>query len=243
MNRCIGVAAIAGLALLAPPANAATLFSISGVVGDSNLPCSPIVGFCYFIHTFSFPLDPNIQGLVEYSGPAITYSEDVFITNSSYDQWICEIPGGCQGRDLRHFGGDNGPADYNADAPIGATSFSDAFDTTRIYTTAVEQSFSGPVVVSTGPSTDVPSLPPLPEGYFFDVHYVQVTGFSLDQRVSPDDIGQAFSLTVSTVPEPATWAMMLAGFGAVGFAVRRRTKRLLPQRACLTVRRRYSRFQ
>lgn len=30
--------------------------------------------------------------------------------------------------------------------------------------------------------------------------------------------------TVSAVPETATWAMMLAGFGAVGFAMRRRQK-------------------
>lgn len=37
------------------------------------------------------------------------------------------------------------------------------------------------------------------------------------------------TLTISpvaagAVPEPATWAMMLAGFGAIGFAMRRRSK-------------------
>jgi hypothetical protein len=31
------------------------------------------------------------------------------------------------------------------------------------------------------------------------------------------------------VPEPATWAMMLMGFGATGFAMRRRRRVLLPQ--------------
>lgn len=31
-------------------------------------------------------------------------------------------------------------------------------------------------------------------------------------------------VSTSAVPEPATWAMMLAGFGAVGFALRRRAK-------------------
>ena len=30
--------------------------------------------------------------------------------------------------------------------------------------------------------------------------------------------------TAGAIPEPATWAMMLAGFGAVGFAMRRRQK-------------------
>lgn len=33
------------------------------------------------------------------------------------------------------------------------------------------------------------------------------------------------------VPEPATWAMMLVGFGAIGFAMRRRRKSALPQLA------------
>ncbi len=28
----------------------------------------------------------------------------------------------------------------------------------------------------------------------------------------------------AAVPEPSTWAMMLMGFGAIGFAMRRRTK-------------------
>lgn len=42
-----------------------------------------------------------------------------------------------------------------------------------------------------------------------------------------DDSSRAGTLTISdtaaAVPETATWAMMLAGFGAVGFAVRRRS--------------------
>lgn len=32
------------------------------------------------------------------------------------------------------------------------------------------------------------------------------------------------NLSSTAVPEPGTWAMMLAGFGAVGFAMRRRRK-------------------
>lgn len=36
---------------------------------------------------------------------------------------------------------------------------------------------------------------------------------------------QAFGTNLSAVPEPATWAMMLMGFGMVGFALRRRAVR------------------
>jgi hypothetical protein len=40
------------------------------------------------------------------------------------------------------------------------------------------------------------------------------------------------SLAPDAVPEPATWAMMIAGFGATGFAIRRRKRqRSLPQPA------------
>ena len=33
-----------------------------------------------------------------------------------------------------------------------------------------------------------------------------------------------FDTGTGAVPEPATWAMMIAGFGAMGFALRRRPK-------------------
>lgn len=40
-----------------------------------------------------------------------------------------------------------------------------------------------------------------------------------------DDIDfNATSVTVAAVPEPATWAMMLVGFGAMGYTMRRRKK-------------------
>lgn len=39
------------------------------------------------------------------------------------------------------------------------------------------------------------------------------------------------SPTTPAVPEPATWAMMIVGFGAAGYAIRRRRRRLIPQAA------------
>jgi len=35
--------------------------------------------------------------------------------------------------------------------------------------------------------------------------------------------GASLSFTPAAVPEPSTWAMMLLGFGAIGFAMRRKT--------------------
>lgn len=45
-----------------------------------------------------------------------------------------------------------------------------------------------------------------------------------DNTGNPDDNHDDILIRVSAVPEPATWAMMIAGFGLVGGAVRRRAK-------------------
>jgi len=36
-----------------------------------------------------------------------------------------------------------------------------------------------------------------------------------------------YQITIAVVPEPASWAMMILGFGAIGYAVRRRTVRMV----------------
>lgn len=67
-------------------------------------------------------------------------------------------------------------------------------------------------------------------GMLSNVFYIgyddQVTG----QDDNHDDL--ILRVTVSpAIPEPATWAMMLLGFGAVGFAMRRRRAPVLAQAA------------
>ena len=48
-----------------------------------------------------------------------------------------------------------------------------------------------------------------------------ITSVAFDNRPTTDAFETA-NFSVAAVPEPATWAMMLVGFGAVGYAMRRR---------------------
>lgn len=65
-----------------------------------------------------------------------------------------------------------------------------------------------------------------------DFQSVKVTGFSNLWQATFSAGGQAFSLdSVDAVPEPATWTMMLVGFGAIGFAARRQRRPLLARNA------------
>ena len=60
--------------------------------------------------------------------------------------------------------------------------------------------------------------------FFFDPTNGGSTVFGL-QDAGNDNIGiviDNLSLSVGPVPEPATWAMMIAGFGLAGMAARRR---------------------
>jgi hypothetical protein len=49
----------------------------------------------------------------------------------------------------------------------------------------------------------------------------------------PDD-SRSYTVTISAeggVPEPSTWAMMLVGFGGIGYSMRARRRKMLPQAA------------
>ncbi|TRW17632.1 PEPxxWA-CTERM sorting domain-containing protein [Glacieibacterium frigidum] len=51
-----------------------------------------------------------------------------------------------------------------------------------------------------------------------------VFGFIIDRNGSFGGDSTGVNFSISTVPEPATWGLMIAGFGMVGFAARRRTR-------------------
>jgi hypothetical protein len=56
----------------------------------------------------------------------------------------------------------------------------------------------------------------------------QAVSFNMDSATNAFEID---NIAINTVPEPATWAMMLLGFGAIGIATRRRRKTGVPQLA------------
>ena len=64
-----------------------------------------------------------------------------------------------------------------------------------------------------------------PDGEAFGVLLGSLGGGS-DFRIGVPDVGQPFTLTFNAVavPEPASWAMMIAGFGFVGAVARRRRR-------------------
>ncbi|KQU55674.1 hypothetical protein ASG67_05920 [Sphingomonas sp. Leaf339] len=60
-----------------------------------------------------------------------------------------------------------------------------------------------------------------------DVTLAQTTGAALlaaprTDGLTATQIGRIVNFSVSAVPEPASWMMMIAGFGAIGIAMRRR---------------------
>ncbi|HEV2568564.1 PEPxxWA-CTERM sorting domain-containing protein [Sphingomonas sp.] len=52
----------------------------------------------------------------------------------------------------------------------------------------------------------------------------QAVGFGLDNAGNYSNDSTGVNLTVTAVPEPATWAMLVAGFGVIGAASRRRSR-------------------
>jgi hypothetical protein len=69
----------------------------------------------------------------------------------------------------------------------------------------------------------------IPMGSYTYVGFEDVLGFNDQLRPNDfdyNDLQFAFTNVGGIIPEPATWALMIAGFGLVGFAMRRRKSAL-----------------
>lgn len=107
---------------------------------------------------------------------------------------------------------------FTFDNPITAV----GFDTRRM------QNLSDLVLIGLGGQTVSPPVLPLFLGYvsttpFTTMTFTNQAGASVGDGFSVDNL--TFSSSAA-VPEPASWAMMIAGFGLVGTMVRRRRKLL-----------------
>jgi hypothetical protein len=91
-------------------------------------------------------------------------------------------------------------------------------------------------IVLTGPNGPFNLLPGFDNGtvefWSLDNFNLQAGTYTLTLNGTNSQTGAlSGNITMNPVPEPATWAMMLLGFGAVGFAMRRRRRPALMQLA------------
>lgn len=236
--KALRLIAIACIAVLPQAAHAADiLFSLSGTVGDSNWTTSNTIPGDYELDLDlrnTFPTDnlpywyggggtgPGGVLTISYSGAAIVLSNDTALGGLTSEEYQCVNLNGCNTgynpTDWQHQFGDDANNKNGADpASAGTTSFSDTIDSTWYNSIMVPQTAS-----------------------YMDRAWNQYSGmtdFVIDETVAGADFGQAFSVTVSApdttspalsflettdpVPEPASWALFLAGFGITGFAIRR----------------------
>jgi hypothetical protein len=109
-----------------------------------------------------------------------------------------------------HITNSTGSAIGNYDDAVGAFALAGAFTGGSASTTVFKIGSSDTLVVPTGATLLYFGLP-------------DANGFNGPSGFYGDNSG-SFTVDISAAPEPATWAVMLAGFGGLGAVIRRRRK-------------------
>jgi hypothetical protein len=197
-------------------ANAAVLFSLTGTVGDSHWIPSNTNGFglhgdfeelSFILPSGILQADGGPGGLIQinYAGKALVYTDDQELFRDNFESYLCLNPAGCtQTSDYVDFGGDEN--DY--DGPVA-----NAKRKPDSYENIIDGSYSN--------TLQTPAFTPY--GGQWQSGIEGITVYTVDDFVSANDIGTRFTITITgaaTVPEPATWAMFLVGFGGIGFMLR-----------------------
>ena len=150
--------------------------------------------------------------------PAPTVSVNGDVTTINFGQGTIQTP---TFNYAFSFMTDNSP--YNADFIVGSSTTGVDFTTANV---------SGPNLGATGMDLSVLNAMNPASLFLNDVPLMANTVYTVTLAGNAPNPG-AFTgnatLTVAAVPEPATWAMMLIGFGAMGVAMRRRARPVLAQ--------------
>ena len=203
-NLTVALAATAFLALVsALPANAAVLLALTTVVGGPNWsPADPMFGFppgsqelfLDLSQYFQYEGGPGGPMTITYGGPSILYSHDQigYLFHTQYAE--CVDPSGC----------------VNGDG-IEGSAVDGGYTEDCCMTYPIDSSYYIQDI-------DIPAFAPY--GATFTGYQEGYVSYEVEEIVGPDAIGQPFSVTVSIVPEPSMWTLMLAGFFGIGFVLR-----------------------
>jgi hypothetical protein len=210
------LAAGASMALVSGAAWSATFdLNLTGNVADFNSYTQEFNGQHYDSHNL------GLSGLD--SSNAITVSEgDIINTTVTLDQ-AYTIPTSPSHTDFLLFL--NGSAFPSEDTGN--------LETVNFYDGGtLVKSYSGGSTTSGQLTAYAALFPPNNSGFTFDSFTVGLTITDLATPATLDSSFLSYSIvSPGAVPEPASWAMMVGGFGMIGGAIRRKTKfNLLPQR-------------
>jgi hypothetical protein len=184
----------------------------------------------------SIVVGPNLPGTSPHSGPTPTYNFDGGAGNPSFSGGA--IFSGSTGNHAQPFGSTGGyyavgPSD-GSPGTISLASFGDIFSISLLWgsidnyntlefldsSNNVLASFAGTSIF--GPADGDQTDPNTNRLVTFLLSGTDVGAFSQLRLTSTSNAFEIDNVTVNSgVPEPATWAMMLMGFGAAGAAMRR----------------------
>lgn len=191
---------LAAILLLLPasflPAKAGVLYSLTGVVGDSNWSRFDSAGdlaiFPDLSSVFQANGGPGGFITIDFSGPPFLGRRDQLSYENISLTATCLDTAGCVNGD------GYGYIYFNGGHLEGCCLLSGYPIDSSLHVQDLEIPPFAPYQASF-------------EGY--TKGYIDYTIFGF---VAPDTVGQPFSLTVSTIPEPSSLALLLAGLGAIG---------------------------
>ncbi|HEY2010391.1 MAG TPA: PEP-CTERM sorting domain-containing protein [Rhizomicrobium sp.] len=211
MMKKLTIALAACLFLLSAPvfpANAEVIYSLTGVVGDSNWqladshynqPYGSLEMFANLDSVFQANGGPGGLITIDFSGPAVLLDLDQIYYGVNSLTVLCTDMSGCvDGNGYYYFPFQGGGGEDCCVSPYPIDSSLHVQDLDIPPFAPYQASFTG-----------------YTEGY---------DGYLFNRIVGADVVGQPFSLTVSTIPEPFT--LSLFGAGLAGAVALRRRKRL-----------------